>query len=71
MLFEIHRAKLLQLYSLHPMDKYWLPCHQFLTVTTSYHSKVTLIGPLHTDKITESVLLYVFELSFPASLFCL
>ena len=43
-------------------------CHNFLTVTLSYHSKVTPIGELHVVKIAEAVLLYVFRIAFPASL---
>ena len=36
----------------------WSPfCHKFLTVTPSYHSKVTPIGALHAKKIAEPVLL--------------
>ena len=39
------------------------PCYQsFLTVTQSYHSKVTPIDALH------AVLLYVFRIAFPKSL---
>ena len=41
----------------------------FLTVTQSYYSKVTPIGALHAEKIAEAVLLYVFRIAFPASLF--
>ena len=41
----------------------------FLTVTQSWHSKVIPIVTLHIDKIAEAGLLYVFRISFPASLF--
>ena len=34
--------------------------HSFVTVTQSYHSKVTPISALHAEKIAEAVLLYVF-----------
>jgi hypothetical protein len=36
----------------HPIDQQVSPCfNNFLTVTKSYHSKVTAIGALHTEKI--------------------
>ena len=38
-------------------------------VTPSYHSKVTSIGALDAEKIVEAVLVYVFRIAFPASLF--
>ena len=44
-------------------------CLNCLTVISSYHSKVTVIDSLDPDEITEVVLLYVFEMAFPASLF--
>ena len=54
----------------HPMDQEVSPCyHSFLTITQSYHSKVTPMGALHTEKIAEEVvLLFVFRIRFPASL---
>ena len=45
-------------------------CHNFLTVTPSYHSKVNPVGPLDAEKLAEAVLLYVFNIAFPAFLFC-
>ena len=67
MLFLIHKAKPLPLFSLHPMDQQVCPSyHTLLIVTPSYHSKVTHIGILHAQKIAESVLLYVFRTAFPA-----
>ena len=60
MLFIIHRAKLLQLFSLHPMDQQvYSCCCSFLTITQSYHSKNTHVGTLHVEEIAEPVLLYV------------
>ena len=50
------------------MDQQVSPCyHSFLTVTQSFHSKVTPIGVLYAEKIAEAVLLYVFRIAFPAS----
>ena len=43
--------------------------HTFLMVTLSYHSKETPIGALPAEKIAETVLLYVFRIAFPESLF--
>ena len=54
MLLQIHRAKLLQLFSPHPMDQQGSPCcHNFMTVSQSYHSKVTPIGELNAKKIVK------------------
>ena len=51
------------------MDRQVSPCcPNFLTVTQSYHSKVTYVGALHAEKIAEAVLLYVFRIAFLASL---
>ena len=62
MIFLIHRGKLLQRFSLHPMNQQVSPCYySFLTVTQSYQSKVTPIGLLHAEKIPEAVFLYVFR----------
>ena len=67
----IHRAKLLQLFSLHPNDQQvYACCHNFMTVTQSYHSKNIPAGRLHDVKIGKSVLLYVFTIAFPTSLLC-
>ena len=64
--------KLLQLYSPDSMGQQVSPCyHGFLTVTQSYHSKMTPIGALHAEKIAQVVLLYVLRIAFPASLICL
>ena len=50
MLVIVHRAKLLQLFSLHPMDQQvYSCCCSFLTITQSYHSKNTPIGTLHAE----------------------
>ena len=69
MLFYIHRKKLLQLFSPHPMDQQVSPCYySCLTVSRSYHSKMTPISALHAEKIDDAVLLYVFRIAFPASL---
>ena len=47
-------AKLLQPFPPHPMDQQRSPyCHTFLTVSLSYHSKVTPIGKLHTEIIAK------------------
>ena len=49
------------------MDQQWsLCCNTFLTVTQSYHSKVTPIGTLPAEKIAEAVMLYVFTIALPA-----
>ena len=69
MLFKIRKAKLLQILSPYPMNQQESPyCHKFLTVTSSYHSKVTPIGAIYAEKIDEALLLYVSKLAFPASL---
>ena len=39
------------------------------TVTHKYHSKVTPIAALYAEKLAEAVLLYVFRIAFPPSLF--
>ena len=53
----------------HHIGQLLSPCyHSFLTVTQSYHSKMTHISELHAEKIPEAVLLYVFRIAFPASL---
>ena len=63
------KSKLLHLFSPHPTNQQGSPCcHNFLTVISSYHSNVTSIGPLHSKKLCETVLLYVFRKSFQASL---
>ena len=65
----MHRAKLLQLFSQHPMVKkgsaYFF---SFVAYIPSYFSKQNLIGPLNAEKIAEAVLLYVFKIGFPAPL---
>ena len=43
--------------------------HRFLKVREGYHSKVTPNGALHATKIAKAVLLYVFRIELPASLF--
>ena len=54
MLFLIHKVKLLQLFYPHPMNQHVSPSYQsFLTVTQSYHGKVTHIDALHAE-ITQS-----------------
>ena len=46
------------------------PCyHTFLTVSPSYHSKMNLDSPLDSEKLAEAVLLYEFNMAFPAALF--
>ena len=58
----------MQAFSLHPMNQQMSPCYpSFLTVTESYDSKVTPIGALYAEKISEAVLLYVFRITIPAS----
>ena len=70
MLLYLRRRKLLQLFSLHTINQQVSPCyHRILTVTQSYQSNVTPIGELHTKKIAKAILLYVFRIAFPASLF--
>ena len=52
------------------MDQQGSPCcHNFLTITKSYHSTVTLICTFHAEKITVALLLSVLRTSFPAPLF--
>ena len=54
---------------MHPIDQHESPCcHKFLAVTQSYHIKVNQ-GKLNAEKIAETVVLFVFTLKFPASLF--
>ena len=68
---EIHRAKLLQQFSPHPMDQQvYSCCHNFLTVTQSYSSKITPISKFHAVKLVKAVFLYVFTMAFPTSLLC-
>ena len=70
MLFLIYGAKLLKLFSPYQIDQQGSPCcHNFMTVTQSYNSKVTPNGDLHAEKITEATLLYVSTIALPASLF--
>ena len=65
MLFQIHRAKFLQLFFQHPRKKQGSHCcNNFLTVTLSYHSKVTHIGALH----DEAGFPYESKIAFTASL---
>ena len=46
------------------------PCyHRLPTVTHKYYSKVTPIAALYAEKYAEALLLYVFIIAFPASLF--
>ena len=60
MLFIKHRAKLLQLFSLHPMDQQvYSYCCSFLTITQSYYSKNTPVGTLYGEEIAEAVWFYV------------
>ena len=59
-LLIIHRANLLTTISPHPMKQQGsLCCFTFLTVTSSYHSKVNLVGTLDAEKLAAVVLLYV------------
>ena len=61
---------LFQLFSQHPMHEQGSPCcNNFLYVTQNYHSNVTPIGAMHAKNITEIILLNVFRIAFPASLF--
>ena len=54
-LLQILRAKLLQLFSPHPMNHQGSPyCHSFLTGTLNYHSKVIPISALHTEQIAKA-----------------
>ena len=51
------------------MNQQVSPCyHSFMTISQSCHSKVTLINALQVEKIAEAVLLYVFRMTFSASL---
>ena len=43
-------------------------CKILIRVTTSYLSKVTLVGALHAKTIAGAVWKYVFRIAFPASL---
>ena len=69
MLLLIHRAKLLYLFSQHPIGQQESYCyHNCMTVNRSYHSHQTLIGAWHADKIDKAVLLLISIITFPASL---
>ena len=59
-LFIRHTAKLLPPISPHTMDQQGSSCClNVLTVTSSYHSNVNLVGALDAEKLTAAVLLYV------------
>ena len=61
---------LLELISQQATNKYGFTYnHSFMTVIPSNCCKETSIGLLHTEKIAEVVLLYVFKITFSASLF--
>ena len=63
-------AKLLQPFPPHPMNQHKSPyCHNILTVSPSYHSKVTPIGKLLAEKIGKAFLLCIFTIEFTTSLF--
>ena len=67
-LSTLYRAKMIWIFFPHSNDKQKSPCcHNFLTGTQTYHSKVTPIDMLHAEKIAEAVLLYVFPIAFPLS----
>ena len=56
----IHRAELIELISLHPIDQQGSPCcHNFLTLTPSYHSKVTSIGASTAKHIAKALFQYL------------
>ena len=56
------KKKLIQLFSLHPIDHQVSPCyHSCLRVFSTYFSMVTPISLLHAEKIPEAVLLYFKE----------
>ena len=66
---SLARIRLLYLFSPHPMDQQRSSCcHNFQTVTSCYHRKVKPIGKLHIERISETVLLYLVRIAFPASL---
>ena len=66
----MHKAKSLQLFSLHPMYQQESPCcHNFLRFTQSPHSKETPISKMQNENIAEAILLLVITIAFPASLF--
>ena len=44
-------------------------CYDFLTVTSSYHIKLTPIGYLHAEKIAEVIFLTAFKIVLPVHLF--
>ena len=49
------------------MDQQGSPCcHIFLTVTSSYHNKVTSISALQAEQIDEAVLIYVSMYQLPS-----
>ena len=65
----IHRVKLLQPFSKHTRDQQVSPYNNsFLTITQSHGCKEILFSLLHAKKIADAVLLYVFNIGFPASL---
>ena len=56
----IHRAKLLPAISPQPINQQGSRCcFYFLTITSSYHSKVNLVSALDAAKLATTVLLYV------------
>ena len=70
MLSQIHRAKLIQIFSQHPKHQQGSPgCGSFDLLSGRYGSKVTPVILLDAEKIADVVLLYVSTMAFPASLF--
>ena len=59
------------LISLHSVDQHGSSCCGSLELLPgSYDSKVNPSSSLTTEKLAEAVLLYVFNIAFPAFLFC-
>ena len=63
-IWRLHIAKLIKLFSLHPMIQKGSPYYCiFLTVTPNYHIKVTPIGVLHAAKICEPVWINILKIA--------
>ena len=67
-LYLIHHIKLLQAFSKHAKDQHVFACnHSFLILIQNHGCKEILLSLYHAEKIADAVLLYVFNIGFPAS----
>ena len=68
-LYLLHYLKLLQPFSKHARNQQVLAYnHSFITIIQGHGCKEILFSLLHAKKIADAVLLYVFNIGFPASL---